>query len=84
MHIVHVCQQYGGLRHGGQDSGGVFAGRAGRKLILNVLPIAKTGTSPGSAISLVLLGAMLLGLALSLWGRDNLPAQDPAVLTRSG
>jgi hypothetical protein len=42
----------------------------GRQLILQLLPIARTGTPPGSAINLVILGVMVVGLALSLWRRD--------------
>ena len=41
-----------------------------RKLILYFLPIPRTGTPPGSIISLVLLGLMIAGLALSLWKRE--------------
>jgi hypothetical protein len=41
-----------------------------RKLILYFLPIPRTGTPPGSIISLVLLGLMIVGLALSLWQRE--------------
>lgn len=42
----------------------------GRKLILYLLPIAKTGTPPGSIVSYVLLALMLVGLALSIRNRD--------------
>jgi hypothetical protein len=42
-----------------------------RKLIFEFLPIARTGTPPGSAINLVILSVMIVGLALSLWRRDN-------------
>jgi hypothetical protein len=38
----------------------------GRKLIFYFLPIVRTGTSPGSYISLGLLALMIAGLALSL------------------
>jgi hypothetical protein len=38
----------------------------GRKLILQVMPIARTGASPGSIVNLVLLAVMVAGLALSL------------------
>lgn len=41
----------------------------GKRVILFFLPIVKTGTPPGSIINLVLLGAMIIGLALSLQGR---------------
>lgn len=43
----------------------------GRRLILYLLPIARTGTPPGSAINLVLLALMIAGLALSLWSRGD-------------
>ena len=43
-----------------------------RGLILQILPIERTGTPPGSAINVVILSMMILGLALSLWRRDNL------------
>jgi len=48
----------------------------GRKLILHVLPVPRTGTPPGSAVNLVLLGVMIVGLALSLRRRDRLPAEE--------
>jgi hypothetical protein len=38
----------------------------GRKLILQILPIARTGTPPASLINGVLLAVMVVGLALSL------------------
>ena len=37
-----------------------------RKLILQVMPIVKTGTPPGFFVNLVLLALMVVGLALSL------------------
>jgi hypothetical protein len=43
----------------------------GRRLIFYFLPIARTGTPPGSAINLVLLALMVAGLALSLWSRGD-------------
>ena len=48
----------------------------GRKLVLDFLPIARTGTPTGSVINLVLLGLMIVGLALSLRGRADLQAQE--------
>jgi hypothetical protein len=48
----------------------------GRKLILQILPIVRTGTSPGFAVNLVLLAVMIVGLTLSLWSRGDLPAQE--------
>jgi hypothetical protein len=41
----------------------------GRYVILEFLPIARTGTPPGSAINLFILGAIVVGLALSLWSQ---------------
>ena len=41
----------------------------GRRLIFWVMPIVRTGSSPGLAINLVLLALMILGLVLSLWRR---------------
>jgi hypothetical protein len=38
----------------------------GRTLILQVLPIPRAGTPPGSTINLVLLALMVIGLALSV------------------
>jgi hypothetical protein len=38
-----------------------------RKLLLQVMPIPRTGAGPGSPISLVLLALMLAGLVFSLW-----------------
>jgi hypothetical protein len=46
----------------------------GRGLILQILPIARTGTPPVSIIHLVLLALMIMGLALSLWSRGDLQA----------
>jgi hypothetical protein len=44
----------------------------GRRLILQFLPIVRTGTPPGVYINLALLAVMIAGLALSLSGRDRL------------
>jgi len=43
----------------------------GRRLILSLQPIVRTGRPPGFYISLALLALMLGGLALSLWKRGN-------------
>ena len=43
----------------------------GRKLILFVMPIARTGTQPGVVINLALVAVMIVGLVLSLRNRDN-------------
>ena len=42
-----------------------------RKLILQLLPIVRAGRPPASAVNLVVLGLMIVGLALSLWRRTN-------------
>jgi hypothetical protein len=46
----------------------------GRKLILFVMPIAKTGTPPGFFINLALVALMIVGLILSLRHQENSPA----------
>ena len=48
----------------------------GRRLILQLMPIVKTGRPPRTAVNLVLLAVMIAGLALSLWNRDELPAAE--------
>ena len=48
----------------------------GKRLILQFLPIDRTGTPPGCAINIVLLALMVAGLALSLWSRDEPPARE--------
>ncbi|HUP62417.1 MAG TPA: hypothetical protein VNA69_18575 [Thermoanaerobaculia bacterium] len=40
---------------------------AGRKLILQFLPIVRTGQPPAFAINLAILALTIIGLALSLW-----------------
>ena len=45
-----------------------------RKLILQVLPIARIGTPPGFYVNLGLVALMIVGLALSLWRRAETPA----------
>ena len=47
-----------------------------RKLILLVLPIPRTGNTPGTYINLVLLGLMIVGLVLSLWNQPNALAKE--------
>lgn len=42
-----------------------------RRLILYLMPIVRSGTPPGSAISLVLLAFMIVGLGLSLRSRGQ-------------
>ena len=54
-----------------------------RKLILQFLPMVRTGTPPGTYVNLVLLAVMLVGLALSLWSQDNLQAQDSGASIRT-
>jgi hypothetical protein len=48
----------------------------GRTLILQLIPIPRTGTPPGSAINLVLLALMIVGLALSVRRQNNLQAKE--------
>ena len=48
----------------------------GRRLVLYFLPIPRTAGSPGSAINLVLLGLMILGLGLSLWSPRHRRTQE--------
>jgi hypothetical protein len=42
-----------------------------RRLILQFLPIVRSGTPPGSVVNLALLAVMIVGLALSLWSQDS-------------
>jgi hypothetical protein len=44
----------------------------GKRLVLYLLPIARVGRPPGTAINLVILALIVVGLALSLWRRDSL------------
>ena len=46
------------------------------QLSVRFVPIVRTGTPPGSVVNLVLFALMIVGLALSLWRRDNLQAQE--------
>lgn len=43
----------------------------GRRLILQLMPIVRTGRPPGFYVNLVLLVLMIAGLALSLWRQGN-------------
>ena len=47
----------------------------GRKLVLQFIPIARTGTPPGSFVNLALLAVMIVGLALSLWNQNRVESQ---------
>ncbi len=47
-----------------------------RKLILQFLPIVRTGTPPGFYVNLVLLALMIVGLALSLRSEGTLQVQQ--------
>lgn len=47
-----------------------------RRLILQLLPIVRTGRPPASAINLVLLALMVIGLTLSLRSHSTLPVQE--------
>lgn len=49
-----------------------------RRLILQFLPIVKTGTPPGFIVNLILLALMIVGLVLSLWNRANHRPQESA------
>jgi hypothetical protein len=46
----------------------------GRYIVLQLLPIVRRGKPPGTAINLMLLGAIVAGLALSLRSRHNPPS----------
>jgi len=48
----------------------------GGRLILQFLPIVRVGTPPAPYVNLALLALMLIGLALSLWIRNNLQTQE--------
>jgi len=47
-----------------------------RRLIFLVMPIVRTGTSPGFIVNLGLLALMAVGLALSLRSHDNPPVKE--------
>ena len=47
-----------------------------RRLILQLLPIPRAGTPPGSMVNLVLLALMVVGLALSVRRQESLPAKE--------
>jgi hypothetical protein len=46
----------------------------GGRLIVSLRPVATTGRPPGAIVNLVQLGLIVVGLALSLWNRDRVPA----------
>ena len=46
------------------------------KLIFQFVPSVSTGTSPASTVNLIMFALMIIGLALSLRGRNNLQGQD--------
>ena len=48
----------------------------GRRVILQLMPIVRVGKPPGTIVNLVLLAVMIVGLALSLWSREGLPAAE--------
>jgi hypothetical protein len=52
-----------------------------RRLIFQFMPIVRTGTPPASAINLVLLALMIVGLALSLWSQGNVQIQNSSEVT---
>ncbi|HEY0591657.1 MAG TPA: hypothetical protein VGF40_07810 [Thermoanaerobaculia bacterium] len=43
----------------------------GRKLIIQLIPVARSVSAPASAINLVLIALRIAGLALSLWSREK-------------
>jgi hypothetical protein len=47
----------------------------GGRLILRFLPVVRTGTPPGFYVNLALLALIIVGLALSLWGRGAVREQ---------
>lgn len=47
-----------------------------RRLLFHVMPIVRTGTPPGFYVNLLLTALMVVGLALSLRGRDGLQAKE--------
>lgn len=47
-----------------------------RKLILYIMPIVRDDSPPGSIVSLALIAIMIVGLALSLWNRDNVQVHE--------
>ena len=47
-----------------------------RKLILHIMPIVRDDSPPGSIVSLLLIAMMIVGLALSLWSRDDVRTQE--------
>jgi hypothetical protein len=47
-----------------------------RRLILQFLPIVRTGTPPGFFVNLILLALMIAGLALSLRSQSNLRVKE--------
>ena len=56
----------------------IMVDHASGELLLQVIPIATTGTPPGGAINLVLFAMELTGFALSLWrGGAALPGSPP-------
>lgn len=42
-----------------------------KRLVVRMMPIERVGAPPASVINLALLTLMVVGLALSLWGRDE-------------
>jgi hypothetical protein len=48
----------------------------GGRVIAQVLPVARTGTPPGSCVSLALITITIVGLTLSLWSRHSRRAEE--------
>lgn len=51
----------------------LFVQQLARELVLEMLPIARTGSPAGVSINLVMLIVMAVGLVLSLWPRTDNP-----------
>ena len=54
-----------------------------RYIVFYFLPIVRTGTPPGPVVNLTLLAMMIVGMALSLRGRDNLQAASSGQIVDS-
>jgi hypothetical protein len=45
------------------------------EIILRFIPIIRVGTPPGPIVNLIMFGMMTIGLALSLWRRNDAAAR---------
>lgn len=43
-----------------------------KQLVLQFVPLVRMGTAPGTVVNLILFALIIIGLALSLWGRGDL------------